>query len=165
MARHGHDVLGIDAAGEAIEAARAHAKGRGLTLTYRACRAEDLLAEGTRFPLVTCLEVIEHVPDPAAFVRILAELLEPGGMLILSTLNRTRRSWLTAKVGAEYVLRMLPIGTHDWKAFITPAELAAMLRAAGLRAHATTGLVANPLTAQWKTGRDMGINYMMVGIR
>ena len=165
LARHGHDVLGIDAAGEAIEAARAHAKGRGLTLTYRACRAEDLLAEGTRFPLVTCLEVIEHVPDPAAFVRILAELLEPGGMLILSTLNRTRRSWLTAKVGAEYVLRMLPIGTHDWKAFITPAELAAMLRAAGLRAHATTGLVANPLTAQWKTGRDMGINYMMVGIR
>ncbi len=165
LARHGHDVLGIDAAGEAIEAARAHAEELGLTLTYRACRAEDLLAEGARFPLVTCLEVIEHVPDPAAFVRILAKLLEPGGLLILSTLNRTGRSWLTAKVGAEYLLRMLPIGTHDWKAFITPAELAAMLRAAGLRVGATTGLVASPLTGQWTTGRDMGTNYMMVGIR
>jgi 2-polyprenyl-6-hydroxyphenyl methylase / 3-demethylubiquinone-9 3-methyltransferase len=165
LARHGHDVLGIDAAGEAIEAARAHAKGLGLTLTYRACRADDLLAEGTHFPVVTCLEVIEHVPDPAAFVRVLVELLEPGGMLILSTLNRTRRSWLTAKVGAEYVLRMLPVGTHDWNAFITPAELATMMRAAGLRVGATTGLVASPLTGQWKTGRDMGTNYMMVGIR
>jgi 2-polyprenyl-6-hydroxyphenyl methylase/3-demethylubiquinone-9 3-methyltransferase len=165
LARRGHDVLGIDAAGEAIEAARAHAKGLGLALTYRACRAEDLLAEGTRFPFVTCLEVIEHVPDPAAFVRILAELLEPGGMLILSTLNRTQRSWLTAKVGAEYILRMLPIGTHDWKAFIRPAELATMMRAAGMRVGATTGLVANPLTAQWKTGRDMGTNYMMMAIR
>jgi 2-polyprenyl-6-hydroxyphenyl methylase / 3-demethylubiquinone-9 3-methyltransferase len=165
LARHGHDVLGIDAAGEAIEVARAHAEGRGLTLTYRACRAEDLLAEGMRFPFVTCLEVIEHVPDPAAFVRVLAELLEPGGLLILSTLNRTRRSWLTAKVGAEYLLRMLPVGTHDWSAFITPAELAAMLRTAGLRVGATTGLVASPLTGQWTTGRDMGTNYMMVGIR
>jgi 2-polyprenyl-6-hydroxyphenyl methylase / 3-demethylubiquinone-9 3-methyltransferase len=105
------------------------------------------------------------VPDPAAFVRVLVELLEPGGMLILSTLNRTRRSWLTAKVGAEYVLRMLPVGTHDWNAFITPAELATMMRAAGLRVGATTGLVASPLTGQWKTGRDMGTNYMMVGIR
>jgi 2-polyprenyl-6-hydroxyphenyl methylase / 3-demethylubiquinone-9 3-methyltransferase len=165
LARHGHDVLGIDAAGEAIEAARAHANGLGLALTYRACRAEDLLSEGMRFPLVTCLEVVEHVPDPAAFLRVLAQLLEPGGMLILSTLNRTSRSWLTAKVGAEYVLRMLPVGTHDWRAFITPAELAAMLRAVSLRVGATTGLVASPLTGQWKTGRDMGTNYMMVGIR
>jgi 2-polyprenyl-6-hydroxyphenyl methylase / 3-demethylubiquinone-9 3-methyltransferase len=165
LARHGHDVLGIDAAGEAIEAARTHAEGQGLALTYRACLAEDLVAEGARFPLITCLEVIEHVPDPAGFLRVLAGLLEPDGVLVLSTLNRTRRSWLTAKVGAEYLLRMLPVGTHDWNSFITPAELAAMLRTAGLRVSRTTGLLAEPLTGQWRTGRDMGINYMLAAMR
>jgi 2-polyprenyl-6-hydroxyphenyl methylase/3-demethylubiquinone-9 3-methyltransferase len=169
LARHGHDVLGIDAAGEAIEAARAHAgahaEGQGLHLAYRSCLAEDLLAEGLRFPVITSLEVIEHVPDPAGFVRVLAALLEPGGLLVLSTLNRTRRSWLVGKFGAEYVLRMLPVGTHDWKAFITPAEMAGLLRAAGLRVSQTTGLVAEPLTGQWRTGRDMSVNYMMAAVR
>ena len=165
LARRQHDVLGIDAAGEAIEAARAHAEGQGLKLTYRACVAEDLAAEGARFPMIIALEVIEHVPDPAAFVRVLAGLLEPGGVLVLSTLNRTRRSWIVAKFGAEYVLRMLPVGTHDWKAFITPVELAGMLRAAGLRVTQSTGLVADPLTMHWRTARDMGINYMMAGVR
>src|SRR5271167_4015799 len=92
LARHGHDVLGIDAAGEAIEAARAHAAEQRLRLAYRSCLAEDLVTEGAHFPVITCLEVIEHVPDPAGFVRVLAQLLEPGGLLVLSTLNRTRRS-------------------------------------------------------------------------
>ena len=165
LARNGHEVLGIDAAGEAIEAARIHAEGQGLPLSYRACLAEDIAAEGQRFPVITSLEVIEHVPDPAGFVKALAALLEPGGLLVLSTLNRTRRSWIVGKLGAEYVLRMLPVGTHDWKAFITPAELAEMLRAAGLRVGQTTGLVADPLTGQWRTGRDMAINYMMTGVR
>jgi 2-polyprenyl-6-hydroxyphenyl methylase/3-demethylubiquinone-9 3-methyltransferase len=165
LARHDHDVLGIDAAGEAIEAAQAHAADKGLKLAYRACVAEDLVAENAHFPVITCLEVIEHVPDPSSFVRVLAELLEPGGLLVLSTLNRTRRSWLTAKVGAEYVLRMLPVGTHDWKAFITPAELAALLRAAGLRVCQTTGLVPDPLTGRWRTSRDLAVNYMMAALR
>jgi len=165
LARHGHDVLGIDAAGEAIEAARAHAAGQGLRLAYRSCVAEELMAEGPRFPVITSLEVIEHVPDPAGFVRVLAELLEPGGLLVLSTLNRTRRSWVAAKFGAEYLLRMLPVGTHDWKAFITPAELAGMLRGAGLRVGPTTGLLADPLTGQWRTGRGMAVNYMMAAVR
>jgi 2-polyprenyl-6-hydroxyphenyl methylase / 3-demethylubiquinone-9 3-methyltransferase len=165
LARRGHDVLGIDAAGEAIEAARTHASRADLAVSYRSCLAEDLVAEGATFPAITCLEVIEHVPDPAGFLRVLVQLLEPGGLLVLSTLNRTRRSWLTAKLGAEYVLRMLPMGTHDWNAFITPAELAAMLRAAGLRVGKTTGLALDPLTGRWRTSRDMAVNYLLAAIR
>jgi 2-polyprenyl-6-hydroxyphenyl methylase/3-demethylubiquinone-9 3-methyltransferase len=165
LARRGHDVLGIDAAGEAIEVARAHAAGQGVSLAYRCCLAEALASEGLRFPVIMSLEVIEHVHDPARFVQVLAGLLEPGGLLVLSTLNRTRRSWVTAKLGAEYVLRMLPVGTHDWKAFITPAELAGMLRAAGLRVGQITGLVADPLSGRWRTGRDMGVNYMVAAVR
>jgi 2-polyprenyl-6-hydroxyphenyl methylase/3-demethylubiquinone-9 3-methyltransferase len=165
LARRGYNVTGIDAGAEAIEAAKAHAEGQGLTLTYRNCLAEDLAAEGLRFPVITALEIIEHVPDPAAFVRVVAGLLDPGGLLVMSTVNRTRRSWLTAKIGAEYVLRMLPVGTHDWKAFLPPSELGGMMRAAGLRVTHTTGLLPEPLTGRWRTGRDVGVNYMIAAVR
>jgi len=161
LARLGHDVLGVDAGAEVIGAARAHAEGLDARLTYRQVTAEALLAEGARFTAVTALEVIEHVADPQGFVTDLAGLLEPGGVLVLSTLNRTRRSYVTAKLGAEYVLRLLPVGTHDWRRFVTPAELGTMLRAAGLRVTAVAGMVFDPLAGQWRESRDTAINYIM----
>ena len=161
LARLGFDVLGLDAAGEAIEAGRAHADGQNLPLAYRTGVAEDLLAEGARFPVITALEVIEHVPDPTAFLATLADLLAPGGRLFLSTLNRTPQSFLAAKVGAEYMLRWLPVGTHDWRKFITATELGAMLRRVGLRVADISGLVADPLTGRWKTSRSLAVNYIV----
>jgi 2-polyprenyl-6-hydroxyphenyl methylase/3-demethylubiquinone-9 3-methyltransferase len=157
LARHGFDVLGVDAAADLIEVARGHTKES--RLTYRVAVAEDLLAEGLRFPVITALEVVEHVPDPAAFVRALAGLLEPGGLLFMSTLNRTRRSFLVATLGAEYVLRMLPVGTHDWRRFVPPSELAGLLRGAGMRVTETAGL--SPGLNTWRITRDLGVNYLL----
>ncbi|HUN39628.1 MAG TPA: bifunctional 2-polyprenyl-6-hydroxyphenol methylase/3-demethylubiquinol 3-O-methyltransferase UbiG [Acetobacteraceae bacterium] len=165
LARHGYDVLGVDAAADTIAAAEAHAAGQGLRLAYRIAAPEDLAAEGLRFPVVTALEVIEHVSDPHAFARTLGALVQPGGLVFLSTLNRTARSFLSAKVGAEYLLRWLPVGTHDWRKFISPVELGTLMRQAGLRVTDVTGLVPDPLRGGWRTVRDVGVNYMLAAAR
>jgi len=160
LAALGHDVLGLDAAADAVAAAQAHAAGQGLPLAYRAGTAEDLVAEGARFPVVTALEVIEHVADPAAFLRLLAQLIEPSGLLFVSTLNRTLRSLAVAKLGAEYLLRLLPVGTHDWQRFVTPAELAVYGKAAGFRVMDISGMVFDVRSRQWRKGPDLAMNYI-----
>lgn len=160
LARLGHQVLGIDAAGEAIAAAQAHAEGQHLPLAYRQATPEQLLTEPPRFEVITALEVIEHVANPETFLKTLANLLEPGGTLFLSTLNRTPQSLLVAKLGAEYLLRLLPIGTHDWTRFLTPAELATTATKANLRLQETAGLTYNPRTQQWQQSKNLTINYI-----
>ena len=167
-AKLGFETQGIDASVEAIRAAKAHLEQYPLpvgaaTLSYRAGSAEDLVSEGARFDVVNALEVIEHVNDPQAFLKMLAELTRPGGMVAVSTMNRTPRSFVMAKLGAEYILRMLPVGTHDWKKFIKPAELAQMGRNAGLRMTDIAGMSFIP--PKWRETRDTGINYIAIFTR
>jgi len=165
LARAGHDVLGLDAAAATIEVARRHAATSGLPLAYRTGTAEELLAEGARFEAITAFEVIEHVPDPRAFLATLAELLVPGGVLVLSTLNRTRRSLVFGKYAAEYIFRWAPPGAHDWRRFLTPAELDAGLAAAGLALFDLSGMVFDPLRQRFDLARDVAINYLAAALR
>jgi 2-polyprenyl-6-hydroxyphenyl methylase/3-demethylubiquinone-9 3-methyltransferase len=160
LARLGAEVTGLDPAVENVEAARRHAAGQGLAIDYRTGRVEDLAAEGQIFDAVVCLEVVEHVPDAGAFLACCASLVRPGGLMLLSTLNRTLKAYLLAIIGGEYVLRWLPVGTHQWDRFITPDELARHLRAAGLAAPKVEGLVYNPLADAWSLGADTDVNYL-----
>ncbi|MBC9210135.1 bifunctional 2-polyprenyl-6-hydroxyphenol methylase/3-demethylubiquinol 3-O-methyltransferase UbiG [Roseomonas aerophila] len=161
LARLGARVTGLDAAPAALEAARIHAAEGGLEIDYRQGMPEDLAAEGARFDAVVALEVIEHVTDRRAFLAALAGLVQPGGMVFLSTLNRTARSFLFAKLGAEYLLRLLPRGTHDWKLFVTPAELGAEARAAGLRVSAISGMTPGLPGQAWRATQDVAVNYIV----
>lgn len=159
LARLGFAVTGIDLAEENIAVARTHAEAGGLSIDYRATPIEALPAEG-QFDAITLLEVVEHVPDVGGFVREAALRLRPGGMLIASTLNRTLKAYALAIVGAEYVLRWLPVGTHDWNKFVTPDELDRHFEAAGLIPEKRTGMVFNPLGNEWRLSGDCDVNYL-----
>jgi 2-polyprenyl-6-hydroxyphenyl methylase/3-demethylubiquinone-9 3-methyltransferase len=160
LARLGACVTGIDPTAEAIAVARRHAQVQRLAIDYRAARAEDLCDAGEAFDAVVCLEVVEHVPDVAAFLATIAKLVRPGGMLVLSTLNRTWKAYALAIVTAEYILGWLPRGTHDWARFVTPEELERHLRAAGFEAPRFSGLVYDVMRDEWRLDPDCDVNYM-----
>ena len=161
LAKLGAEVTGIDPADANIDVARAHAVKGGLAIDYRATTAEALPADTPLFDAVLAMEVVEHVADRPLFLRTAANLVRPGGLLILSTLNRTLKSFALAIVGAEYVLRWLPRGTHSWDQFVTPEELTAELRAQNLAIFDRTGVTYNPLFGEWRTSDDCNVNYFL----
>jgi 2-polyprenyl-6-hydroxyphenyl methylase/3-demethylubiquinone-9 3-methyltransferase len=162
MAARGANVTGIDLSARALTVARLHALEVGSTVEYRDLSAEDLAAESPQaFDVVTCMEMLEHVPQPASVVRACATLVKPGGRVFFSTLNRNAKSFLFAIIGAEYVLRLLPKGTHEYARFIRPSELARDCRAAGLEVDDITGMTYNPLTRRYALGRDADVNYLL----
>lgn len=166
MARRGADVVGADAAAGNIPVARLHAAQSGLGIDYRHTTAEALAAAGEVYDVVLAMEIVEHVADPLTFLSACRSLLAPGGLLICSTLNRTARSFALAIVGAEWVLRWLPRGTHDWRRFITPEELFALIAAAGLDPVDRKGMVYNPLRRSWSiSDRDLAMNYVTTSRR
>jgi 2-polyprenyl-6-hydroxyphenyl methylase/3-demethylubiquinone-9 3-methyltransferase len=165
MARLGATVTGIDPAAANIEVARLHAAQGRLAIDYRAMSAEALAAAGPNFDVVLALEVIEHVTDRDAFLVACAALMKPGGLLILATINRTAKAFALAIVGAEYLLRWLPRGTHHYEQLVRPAELAAAIDRAGLVVRDRTGITYNPLTDRWSRSGDLGVNYMMAATK
>jgi 2-polyprenyl-6-hydroxyphenyl methylase / 3-demethylubiquinone-9 3-methyltransferase len=166
MARLGATVVGADAAPRNIPVAQLHATQSGLMIDYRHTTAEDLAAAGEVFDVVLNMEVIEHVADPPAYLQACHDLMRPGGLMVCSTLNRNPKSYLMAIVGAEQVMRWLPKGTHDWRKFITPDELFALLRDAGLDPVDRKGMVFNPLSWSWSTSaRDLSVNYVTTSLR
>lgn len=166
MARLGATVVGADAAGGNIPVARIHAEQSGLQIDYRHTTAEALVDAGEQFDAVLNMEVVEHVADPLAYLTACNNLLKPGGIMCCSTLNRNPKSFALAIVGAEYVLRWLPKGTHDWRKFITPQELFTLLAEAGLRPVDKKGFVFNPISQHWSiSDRDLSVNYVTASIR
>lgn len=162
MAARGATVTGIDLGDKPLKVAKLHLLESGLTVDYRLISAEDLAAQQPHgFDLVTCMEMLEHVPDPAATVRACATLVKPGGWVFFSTLNRNPKSYLFAIIGAEYLLNLLPKGTHDYGKFIKPSELTGMCRNAALRVDHLIGMSYNPLSQIYWLGADTGVNYII----
>jgi 2-polyprenyl-6-hydroxyphenyl methylase / 3-demethylubiquinone-9 3-methyltransferase len=162
LARLGATMVGVDPAAKNIAVAQAHAGALGLAIDYRATTAEALAEAGERFDIVLAMEVVEHVTDVGAFIAHTAALVKPGGLLFVATLNRTAKSFALAIVGAEYILRWLPRGTHRWDKFVTPDELAFAIEGGGLRVAGETGVVYNLLSDRWQLSRDTDVNYMVV---
>ncbi len=166
MARLGAEVVGADAAARNIPVAQLHAEQMGLNIDYRHCAAEDLAQAGEQFDVVLNMEVVEHVADPQAFLTACQGLLKPGGLMICSTLNRNPKSFLMGIIGAEWVMRWLPKGTHDWRKFITPDELYSMIETAGLTPVDRKGMVFNPITWSWSlSARDLSVNYVTASVK
>ena len=166
MARLGATVVGADAAPRNIPVAALHAASQGLTIDYRHTTAEDMAAAGEVFDVVLNMEVVEHVADPLAYLTACQQLLKPGGVMICSTLNRNAKSFVMAIIGAEWVMRWLPKGTHDWAKFITPDELADLIRQAGLRPVDKKGMVFNPVSWGWSlSARDLSCNYVTTSLK
>lgn len=166
MCRLGASVTAIDASQRNISIARSHAAEQGLAVDYRAATAEALAEAGETFDIVLNMEVVEHVADRPAFLAASASLVAPGGMMVLATLNRTPKAFLMAVVGAEYLLRWLPRGTHDWRRFVRPSENSRDLRGAGLSVAEITGVVYNPVNERWRLDPgDLDVNYMMLAVR
>jgi 2-polyprenyl-6-hydroxyphenyl methylase / 3-demethylubiquinone-9 3-methyltransferase len=163
LARMGAIVVGADPSAANIAAARLHAEQAGLTIDYRATTVGALADDGERFELVLAMEVVEHVADLSLFIKQCAEVVKPCGIIIVATINRTLKSFALAIVGAEYVLRWLPRGTHQWEKFVTPNELAAALELHGLTVIDESGVIYNLLTDRWQIASDMDVNYMMTG--
>jgi 2-polyprenyl-6-hydroxyphenyl methylase/3-demethylubiquinone-9 3-methyltransferase len=162
LARMGAEMVAIDAAAENIGTARAHAEQNGVAVDYRCVTAEALAEAGERFDGVVAMEIIEHVADVDAFMAALSDLARPGAPVFMATLNRTLKARALAVFLAERVLRWLPPGTHDWRKFLKPHELARAMRHAGLNARALVGVVYNPIGNSWRVSRDTDINYMMM---
>jgi 2-polyprenyl-6-hydroxyphenyl methylase/3-demethylubiquinone-9 3-methyltransferase len=165
LARMGARVTGIDPSADVIAAATAHAAEVGLAIDYRAATVEAVAAEGTRFDMVTALEVVEHVTDVSAFIAAAVGATNPGGLLVLSTINRTPKAFLLAIVGAEYVLGWVPRGTHEYAKLVTPSELSAAIRRAGFKPSAETGIAYAPFADEWRLSSDMDVNYLMAARR
>ena len=166
MAARGARVTGIDLAEKPLKVAQLHLLESGLEVDYRLMATEALALESPcGFGVVTCMELLEHVPDPSATVRACGDLAEPGGRVFFSTINRNLKSYLLAVVGAEYVLKLLPRGTHDYARFIRPSELSAMCRAAGLQVAGVTGMTYNPFTMVYSLGDDSDVNYILHAVK
>jgi 2-polyprenyl-6-hydroxyphenyl methylase/3-demethylubiquinone-9 3-methyltransferase len=162
LARLGATVVGIDPAASNIAVAQRHAAQSGLAIDYRAVTAEALAETGEAFDVVLAMEVVEHVADLGLFVGLAAAMVKPGGLLFIATLNRTMKSFALAIVGAEYILRWLPRGTHQWEKFVTPKELDNAITQSGVHSIGETGVIYNLLADRWQLGTDMDVNYMVV---